>query len=248
MIGDKFSSRFGQKGTIGMIYNQEDMPYTMEGVRPDLIVNPNAIPGRMTLGQLLETVIGKASCLGGFEFDATPFSKNNTNYTEKLSSILESCNFEKYGKEEMYNPKNGKKIKARIFIGPTYYQKLKHMSKDKIHARATGPLQNLTRQPPEGRVRDGGLRFGEMERDCMLGYAASGILKEKMFDCSDKYVFYTCDTCGQIAVSNPSKNILKCLSCKDKNTSFSQVQCPYASKLFFQELISMCVVPRIFTE
>lgn len=247
-IGDKFSSRFGQKGTIGMVYRQEDMPYTMEGVRPDIIVNSSAIPSRMTLGQLLETVIGKAACIKGFEFDATPFCNNDPENTEKIASILESCHFERYGKEQMYNPKNGTKMESKIFIGPTYYQKLKHMSKDKIHARATGPLQNLTRQPPEGRVRDGGLRFGEMERDCMIGYAASGIVKEKMFDCSDEYVFYVCDSCGHIAISNPSKSIFTCLSCKDKNTSFSQVQVPYASKLFFQELISIGVVPRIFTK
>ena len=120
------------------------------------------------------------------------------------------------------------------------------MSKDKIHARATGPLQLLTRQPPEGRKRDGGLRFGEMERDCMLGHGTVGFLKEKVFDCSDKYAVYVCNQCGRIAVANSTKNIYKCLSCKD-STSFSQVQIPYSSKLFFQELMSMGILPRIFT-
>jgi DNA-directed RNA polymerase II subunit RPB2 len=245
-IGDKFSSRYGQKGTIGMTYNQEDMPYTAEGITPDIIVNPHAIPSRMTIGQLLETVIGKAACIEGFECDATPFSSDSIDTSDKLAEILEKAGFRKYGTEEMYNGRNGKKFKSKIFIGPTYYQRLKHMSKDKLHARATGPLQLLTRQPPEGRKRDGGFRFGEMERDCMLGHATMGFLKEKMFDNSDKYAFYTCNDCGRIAVSNPSKNIFKCLSCKD-STNFSQVQAPYSTKLFFQELISMGIVPRIFT-
>ena len=147
----------------------------------------------------------------------------------------------------MFNGRNGKKLKAKIFIGPTYYQRLKHMSKDKLHARATGPLQLLTRQPPEGRKRDGGFRFGEMERDCMLGHATVGFLKEKMFDSSDSYAVYICDRCGRIAVANTSKNIFKCLACKD-STSFSQVQIPYASKLFFQELLSMGITPRLFTD
>jgi len=246
-IGDKFSSRFGQKGTVGMIYEQEDMPYTAEGITPDIIVNPAAIPSRMTIGQLLESVIGKAACIEGFECDATPFSSENVDTPDKLAEILQSSGFRKYGTEEMFNGRNGMKFTAKIFIGTTYYQRLKHMSKDKLHARATGPLQLLTRQPPEGRKRDGGFRFGEMERDCMLGYASVGFLKEKMFDCSDKYAFYVCDECGRIAISNTSKNIFKCLACKD-STSFSQVQCPYASKLFFQELMSMGILPRLFTD
>jgi DNA-directed RNA polymerase beta subunit len=246
-IGDKFSSRFGQKGTIGMIYDQEDMPFTADGITPDIIVNPAAIPSRMTIGQLLESVIGKAACIDGFECDATPFSSENVDTPDKLASILQSAGFKKYGTEEMFNGRNGKKFSAKLFIGPTYYQRLKHMSKDKLHARATGPLQLLTRQPPEGRKRDGGFRFGEMERDCMLGHAAMGFLKEKMFDCSDKYAFYVCDECGRIANCNPTRNIFECLACKD-STSFSQVQCPYSSKLFFQELMSMGILPRLFTE
>lgn len=246
-IGDKFSSRFGQKGTIGMIYDQEDMPFTADGITPDIIVNPAAIPSRMTIGQLLESVIGKAACIDGFECDATPFSSENVDTPDKLANILQSAGFRKYGTEEMFNGRNGKKFNAKLFMGPTYYQRLKHMSKDKLHARATGPLQLLTRQPPEGRKRDGGFRFGEMERDCMLGHAAMGFLKEKMFDCSDKYAFYVCDECGRIANCNPSRNIFECLACKD-STSFSQVQCPYSSKLFFQELMSMGILPRLFTE
>jgi DNA-directed RNA polymerase beta subunit len=246
-IGDKFSSRYGQKGTIGAVYAQEDMPFTADGITPDIIVNPAAIPSRMTIGQLLETVVGKAACTDGFECDATPFSSDTVDTSDKLAEILEAAGFKKYGTQEMFNGRNGKKFRAKIFIGPTYYQRLKHMSKDKLHARATGPLQLLTRQPPEGRKRDGGFRFGEMERDSMLGYSAAGFLKEKMFDCSDKYSFWVCNICGTIAVANPAKNIFKCLSCKD-STDFSNVQCPYSCKLFFQELQSMSVVPRIFTD
>ena len=241
------SSRHGQKGTIGAIYEQEDMPFTAEGVTPDIIVNPAAIPSRMTIAQLIETVVGKAACIDGFECDATPFCSENLDTPDKLAEILEYAGFSKYGNEEMFNGRTGEKFRAKIFIGPTYYQRLKHMSKDKIYARATGPLQLLTRQPPEGRKRDGGMRFGEMERDALLGYAAVGLLKEKFFDCSDKYSFWVCNDCGNIAVANPSKNIFKCLSCKD-STNFSNVQCPYACKLFFQELQAMSIMPRIFTD
>jgi DNA-directed RNA polymerase beta subunit len=246
-IGDKFSSRYGQKGTIGAVYAQEDMPFTADGITPDIIVNPAAIPSRMTIGQLLETVVGKAACTDGFECDATPFSSENVDTPDKLAEILQAAGFRKYGTQEMFNGRNGKKFRAKIFIGSTYYQRLKHMSKDKLHARATGPLQLLTRQPPEGRKRDGGFRFGEMERDSMLGYSCVGFLKEKMFDCSDKYSFWVCNICGTIAVANPTKNIFKCLSCKD-STDFSNVQCPYACKLFFQELQAMSIMPRIFTD
>ena len=246
-VGDKFSSRFGQKGTIGAIYAQEDMPFTDDGITPDIIVNPAAIPSRMTIGQLLETVIGKAACVDGFECDATPFSSDNINMSDKIAEILENAGYDKYGTQEMYNGRTGQKFRAKIFIGPTHYQRLKHMSKDKLHARATGPLQLLTRQPPEGRKRDGGFRFGEMERDAIIGHGTMGFLKEKMFDCSDKYSFWVCNQCGNIAVANPNKNIFKCLSCKD-STDFSNVQCPYACKLFFQELQSMSIMPHLFTD
>ena len=245
-IGDKMSSRFGQKGTIGMVYEQEDMPFTAEGIVPDIIINPACIPSRMTLGQLLESVIGKSACINGFECDATPFSTDCSNNPDRLGKILENIGFKSDGEEEMFNGRNGTKFKSTIFIGPVFYQRLKHMSKDKIHARATGPLQLLTRQPPEGRKRDGGLRFGEMERDCMLGHGTVGFLKEKLFDSSDKYAVYVCNECGRIAIANSTKNIFKCLSCKD-STSFSQVQLPYATKLCIQELMSMGILPRIFT-
>jgi DNA-directed RNA polymerase II subunit RPB2 len=243
-IGDKFSSRFGQKGTVGMIYRQEDMPFTKEAITPDLIVNPHAIPSRMTIGQLLECVMGKTCAIQGFEADATAFAGTDP---ELIAELLENAGFEKYGTEEMYNGRTGQKLRAKIFIGPTYYQIFKPISKDKIHARGIGPYQLLTRQPPEGRKRDGGFRFGEMERDCMLGYAVAGFLKERMFDSSDKYVFYVCKECGYIAKANPQKNIFECLYCPNSR-SFAQLQFPYASKLFFQELMSLGISPRIRTD
>eukprot|EP01080_Neovahlkampfia_damariscottae_P001104 gene1104-10618_t len=163
-IGDKFSSRHGQKGTCGMTYRQEDLPYTQEGIVPDIIVNPHAIPSRMTIGQLIECLLGKVSSLAGTEGDATPFTDA---HVKDFSSKLHELGYQLRGNEVMYNGHTGKKLEAQIFIGPTYYQRLKHMVEDKIHSRSRGPLQILTRQPVEGRARDGGLRFGEMERDCI---------------------------------------------------------------------------------
>ena len=164
-IGDKFSSRHGQKGTVGMTYRIEDMPFSKDGIVPDLIINPHAIPSRMTIGQLMECITGKAACNLGQYGDGTPFSDVSVN---DIANVLEKeCGFYKYGNEILYNPRTGKQFKMGIFMGPTYYQRLKHMVDDKIHSRASGPNVILTRQPSEGRARDGGLRFGEMERDCL---------------------------------------------------------------------------------
>jgi len=162
-IGDKFCSRHGQKGTCGITYRQEDMPFTIEGIVPDIIVNPHAIPSRMTIGHLVECLLGKVSATTGDEGDATPFTDITV---EDISRTLHRCGYQLRGNEVMYNGHTGRKLEAQIFLGPTYYQRLKHMVDDKIHSRARGPVQILTRQPVEGRSRDGGLRFGEMERDC----------------------------------------------------------------------------------
>ena len=174
-IGDKFSSRHGQKGTVGITYRSEDMPFTCEGITPDLIINPHAIPSRMTIGQLIECLLGKVTSLLGDEGDATPFS-SQPKVASEFSGTLHLNGYQKYCNEMLYNGHTGMPLPAKIFIGPTYYQRLKHMVDDKIHSRARGPVQLLTRQPAEGRARDGGLRFGEMERDWFVFLSFSSLL------------------------------------------------------------------------
>lgn len=228
-VGDKFASRAAQKGTIGIVYPQHDMPFTSEGITPDIIMNPHAIPSRMTINQLMECVLAKGCCLDGTYGDSTAFGKTTSDI---ICSKLEKNGFQSRGYETMYNGMTGEMLKAKIFIGPTYYQRLKHMVVDKIHARANGPKTTLTRQPLEGRSRDGGLRFGEMERDCMIAHGASRFLKERLFDQSDPYQVVICDICGNFATTTNS-----CTACKkDKVT---RVNMPYASKLLIQELNAM---------
>ena len=243
--GDKFASKHGQKGTIGITYKQHDMPFTKDGIVPDIIISPHAIPSRMTIAQLIECVLGKTAVQLGIECDATPFAGTDP---YKIGEILtKKCGLHSSGTEVMYNGKTGEQMKANIFVGPTFYYRLKHLVEDKVHSRATGPYQLLTRQPAEGRSRDGGLRIGEMERDCMLAHGSVQFLKERMFDNSDKYLTYVCQNCGFIAIANSQKNIYKCNYC-DHSTGFSQVQIPYASKLLIQELMSMAITPRLFTD
>ncbi|GFZ03056.1 DNA-directed RNA polymerase family protein [Actinidia rufa] len=243
-IGDKFSSRHGQKGTVGMTYTQEDMPWTVEGITPDIIVNPHAIPSRMTIGQLIECIMGKVAAHVGKEGDATPFTDVTV---DNISKALHKCGFQMRGFETMYNGHTGRRLTAMIFLGPTYYQRLKHMVDDKIHSRGRGPVQILTRQPAEGRSRDGGLRFGEMERDCMIAHGAAHFLKERLFDQSDAYRIHVCEKCGLIAIANLKKNSFECRGCKNK-TDIVQVHIPYACKLLFQELMSMAIAPRMLTK
>ncbi|MCJ1467312.1 DNA-dependent RNA polymerase II [Pseudocyphellaria aurata] len=244
-IGDKFASRHGQKGTIGITYRQEDMPFTSEGVVPDLIINPHAIPSRMTIAHLIECQLSKVSSLRGFEGDATPFTEVTV---DSVSRLLREHGYQSRGFEVMYNGHTGRKLVAQVFLGPTYYQRLRHMVDDKIHARARGPVQILTRQPVEGRARDGGLRFGEMERDCMIAHGASAFLKERLFEVSDAFRVHICDICGLMTpVANLKKNSFECRPCKNK-TRISQVHIPYAAKLLFQELASMNIAARMYTK
>ncbi|RAL04323.1 DNA-directed RNA polymerase II core subunit RPB2 [Aspergillus ibericus CBS 121593] len=243
-IGDKFASRHGQKGTIGITYRQEDMPFTREGVCPDLIINPHAIPSRMTIAHLIECQLSKVSSLRGFEGDATPFTDVTV---DSISRLLREHGYQSRGFEVMYNGHTGRKLVAQVFLGPTYYQRLRHMVDDKIHARARGPTQILTRQPVEGRARDGGLRFGEMERDCMIAHGASAFLKERLFDVSDPFRVHICDDCGLMTpVAKLKKGLFECRLCNNKHR-ISQVHIPYAAKLLFQELASMNIAARMFT-
>ena len=241
-IGDKFASRHGQKGTIGMTYLQEDMPFNIEGITPDIIINPHAIPSRMTIGHLIECLSSKSSALHGLEGEATPFSDISV---DTIAENLHKLGYQKYGNEAIFNGFTGRKFDILIFFGPTYYQKLKHMVADKIFSRATGPVQILTRQPTEGKARNGGLRIGEMEKDCMISHGAAIFLKERLMDVSDKYTVHVCKTCGLFAIAGVDSQSFRCQLCKNNSDGIVQVNIPYACKLLFQELMAMHIVPRI---
>ena len=244
VIGDKFSSRHGQKGTVGNIIPECDMPFTKDGVKPDIIINPHAIPSRMTIGQLKETLLGKVLLELGLFGDGTSFGEFDIN---DICKELIKLGYESNGNELMYNGLTGEQHECSVFIGPVFYQRLKHMVNDKAHSRSNGPMVNLTRQPAEGRSRDGGLRFGEMERDCMVSHGASRFTKGRMYDASDKYSVYICKKCGLIASYNDSLHIHHCRIC-DNRTDFAYVEIPYACKLLFQELNTMNIAPRLMTD
>ena len=192
-VGDKFASRHGQKGTIGMTYRQEDMPFTAEGIVPDIIVNPHAIPSRMTIAQLIECLLGKVVVFQGCEGDATPFTDVTV---EDISKRLHAMGYQRHGNEALYQGHTGKPMCASVFIGPTLYQSLKHLLDDKVHSRARGPVSMLTRQPLEERSRDGVLRMGEMERDCLITHGCAAFMRDRFFCNSDQYRIYVCETCG----------------------------------------------------
>ena len=243
IIGDKFSSRHGQKGTIGNIIPECDMPFLPSGVKPDIIINPHAIPSRMTIAQLKETVLGKTLLELGLFGDGTSFGKFDI---KDICKELQKVGYESNGNELLYNGLTGEQIETSIFVGPVFYQRLKHMVSDKHHSRSIGPMVNLTRQPAEGRSKDGGLRFGEMERDCMCSHGASRFTKERMYDVSDAFRAHVCKRCGLIAAYNDQMHIHYCKTC-DNRIDFAYVELPYSCKLMFQELISMNIAPRIMT-
>jgi DNA-directed RNA polymerase II subunit RPB2 len=229
VIGDKFASRHGQKGTIGMIYPEVDMPFTMSGIIPDIIVNPQAIPSRMTVGHLIETLTGKVTSLTGERFDASPFTGIKV---EDIALKLKEAGFQKYGNEVMINGITGEMIKAPIFIGPIFYQRLKHMVDYKMHARGRGRRNQLTKQPNEGRSQGGGLRVGEMEKDAMGAHGCPAVIQDRMLICSDAHNINVCPQCGTPVSTD---------RCKRCNTDTKEVTVPYAANLLFQELKSMCI-------
>ena len=238
------SSRHGQKGTVGNIIPEEDMPFTSNGDRPDIIINPHAIPSRMTIGQLKETLLGKVLIELGLFGDGTSFGEL---HVEDISTKLLELGYEAHGNVMMYNGLTGEQLEADIFMGPVFYQRLKHMVNDKQHSRSIGPMVNLTRQPAEGRSRDGGLRFGEMEKDAMVSHGAAKFTRGRMYDASDKYSVHICKKCGLVASYNNEMHIHHCRTC-DNRSDFAYVEIPYACKLLFQELTTMNVVPRVITD
>ena len=244
-IGDKFSSRHGQKGTCGMILNPEDMPQTASGVIPDIIINPHCIPSRMTIAQLMETLLGKVGCEVGALGDGTPFGNCTVDGLAKL--LRDDLGMDPYSNEILYNGFTGRQMETNIFVGPVFYQRLRHCSADKMHSRASGPLVMLTRQPAEGRAREGGLRFGEMERDCVIAHGMTEFTKERLMECSDAFRCFSCKDCGLLCVVNPVDGIWNCRGCGN-TTNFSAIEIPYAYKLLLQELESMCISSRVITQ
>jgi hypothetical protein len=281
-VGDKMASRAGQKGTIGMIVSEVDMPFTKDGLKPDLIINPHALPSRMTIGQIVECLSAKACAHYGSFGDCTPFINIQQNMVsffgnllrkmgnskENMEGVLRQSGFHSSGNEIFYDGMSGLQMEAEIFVGPTYYMRLKHMVKDKINYRARGPMTNLTRQPVSGRANDGGLRIGEMERDAVLSHGTALFLNESMLERGDLYHMAICNKTGMIAVYNPNKNVFYSPmadgpiqytgSLVDGNTQvhqltrfgrdFSIVTVPYSFKLLMQELLAMNIRMSIITD
>ena len=240
-LGDKFASRHGQKGVIGLIVPQEDMPFDENGMTPDIIINPHSIPSRMTVGQLLESLAGVIGAKLGKQIDGTAFESKN--WTEELVETAKKLGINYYGERTLYDGKTGKMMKAHILMGPVYYQRLKHLARDKLHARATGKVTMLTLQPTEGKARGGGLRLGEMERDALLGHGVAQFLHERFVDSSDAITVFICSECGEIGHYDPKKKRWVCPIHGDRY-EMHKVTMPYAFVLLVNELKSLAIRVR----
>lgn len=251
-IGDKFSSHHGQKGVIGIILRTVDMPFTVDGISPDLIINPHALPGRMTVGQLIESLLGKLCCLEGRIGNGTPF---NDLHPSAIGLELKKYGFESRGAEVMFNGWTGEPLEGEVCIGAVHYQRLRHCVVDKVHARSRGPVQLITRQPVEGRSRGGGLRVGEMERDCMLAHGASAVILDRLFKQSDAFECFVCRRCGLIGehidedVHVSVQSRIFCRGCRLEGTeNLARVCLPYSMKLLAQEVAGLNIALRFRIE
>jgi len=241
IVGDKFASRHGQKGVIGGMFKQSDMPFSENGIVPDLIFSPHSIPGRKTVSHVMEVLAGKVAALSGNFIDANPFDGQDE---DDLRAQLKELKFNPTGTEVMYDPKTGKRMKAEIYVGSLYYLRLKHQVENKIQARGIGPVQLLTRQPAEGRIRGGGLKLGEMEKDALISHGAALLLKERFS--ADQTTALVCVNCGYLADPYLFRYKTKCPTCG--SSKFDTVELAYAFKLLTNELRAMGVNPTFGTK